>query len=373
VSIGAETLASRFRLAAREFAETAPLYERLSYVLADRPDLCRPLLAAPPRQQRALLFFAAVSQILRTTAPDHPLAQWFLVLGGERSADEGDPGAALTDLIAKHADEITQLCRTRNTQTNEARRAALIRPAIGLAARRFGKPLALVELGTSAGLLLVPDRYAYHYFSLATGRDQVYDDGFTLDCEVRSGWPEPAAEPFRVASRAGIDLAPIRPDDEDRVNWLRSCVWPEHVDRVARLDAALELVKAEQPRLIAGDFITEMPRVLSSVDENATPFVFTSHALAYLGSQDRARLLREWHDFGSSRDLVVVVNENPVVGLHMFAPEATVESDLRTPVVAVIWQNGRASVEVLAEGGPHGNYLHYQPQEYAYEPPMLAS
>jgi hypothetical protein len=373
VSAGAETLARRFRLAAREFAETAPLYERLSYVLADRPDLCRPLLAAPPQQQRALLFFAAVSQILRTVDPDHPLAQWFPVLGGHRDADDGDPGAALEDLVTVHSDEITRLCRTRNTQTNEARRAALIRPALGIAARRFGKPLALIELGASAGLLLVPDRYAYHYFNLRTGRDEVYDDGFQIDCEARAGWPTPAAEPFEVGTRVGIDLAPIRPDDTDGVNWLRSCVWPEHVDRVARLDAALDLVRAEQPKLIAGDFTHELPRVLSSVEPGSTPFVFTSHALAYLGSADRTQLLRLWHDFGSTRDLVVVVNENPVVGLHMFAPQARVESDLRTPIVAVIWQGGQASVKVLAEGGPHGNYLHYQPQEYAFEPPLLGA
>src|SRR5690348_4119627 len=70
----------------------------------------------------------------------------------------------LAELMRAHGAELARLCATRTTQTNEAGRAALLRPAFGRAAAlATGRAVALVELGTSAGLLLIPDRYGYRY------------------------------------------------------------------------------------------------------------------------------------------------------------------------------------------------------------------
>ena len=358
-----------FHAVAREFAGESALYERLSGIVADRPDLGEPLLAAPRGQRRALLLFASIQQILRVTDPGHPLAAWYPSLGGTRSAQDQTLPDVLIDLVTKHRDSITTMCATRTTQTNEVRRAALLRPAFGFAAESLGAPLALVELGTSAGLLLVPDRYSYHYYNAS--RSETYGTGYQVDCEVRAGWPDPAATPVVIGSRVGIDLSPIRPADTDGVNWLRSCIWPEHVDRVARLDAALEIVATEAPPMITGNFVDALPAVLRTVDDDFVPCVYSSHALAYLRSTERASLLQLWDSVGRTRDLVVIVNENPVVGTRAFAPEARFDDDLATPVTAIIWRRGRPSVTVLALGGPHGNYLAYEPREYSYDPPLL--
>jgi hypothetical protein len=358
-----------FHAVAREFAGESALYERLSSVLADRPGLGEPLLAAPRGQRRALLLFASIQHVLRTTGSGHPLGQWYPSLGGTRSAADPDLADAVTDLLSTHRVEITEACRTRTTQTNEVRRAALLRPAFGFATARMNAPLALIELGTSAGLLLVPDRYAYRYYN--GHRSQTYGVGFEVDCEVRGGWPDSAAQPVNVGSRVGIDLTPIRPGDDDGVNWLRSCIWPEHVDRVARLDAALGVVAAAAPPMIAGNFIDELPAVLDAVDPALVPCVFTSHALAYLRSTERTTLLRQWDAVGRTRDLVVIVNENPIVGAHAFAPDARIEDDLKTPITVVTWHRGYPTVTVLGHGGPHGNYLISDPHEYAYDPPLL--
>ena len=97
------------------------------------------------------------------------------------------------------------------TQTNEAARAAVLRPAFGRAAELIdGQPMALVEIGTSAGLLLVPDRYRYRYHD--GSRAEIFRRrGLTIDCEIRGdGWPTPAGTPLAIASRTGIDLNPIR-------------------------------------------------------------------------------------------------------------------------------------------------------------------
>src|SRR5215475_2533139 len=152
------------RIAETEFAPESPLYERLALAIADRPDLGVPLLAAPPQQRRPLLYFAAVAHVLRTIDPLHPLAEWYPVLGGDRPATDGDPVAALADFVDTHRDSIERLCATKITQTNEVRRAALLRPAFGRAAEIIAEiaatngsdgtgEMALIELGTSAGLL----------------------------------------------------------------------------------------------------------------------------------------------------------------------------------------------------------------------------
>lgn len=114
---------------------SSPRYERLALLLADQPGLAEPLLAARPLHRRAILLFAAVQYPLRTTAPDHPLATYFPTLGGYRTPDAGLE-KDLTNLMRGYGEQVRDLCATRTTQTNEPRRAALLRPGFGLVARR---------------------------------------------------------------------------------------------------------------------------------------------------------------------------------------------------------------------------------------------
>jgi hypothetical protein len=88
------------------------------------------LHAAPRNQRRAILSFAAVQYLLRTTARGHPLSTYLPVLGGVRPADDALP-AALTDLATTYRSEFAEVGATRTTQTNEPRRDALLRPASG--------------------------------------------------------------------------------------------------------------------------------------------------------------------------------------------------------------------------------------------------
>jgi hypothetical protein len=135
--------------AEREFRGSSPRYERLALLLADQPGLAEPLLAARPLHRRAILLFAAVQYLLRTAAPDHPLAAYCPTLGGYRTPDEGLE-KNFTNFMRGYGEQLRDLCATRTTQTNEARRAALLRPGFGLVARlAAGRPLTLVERGTS--------------------------------------------------------------------------------------------------------------------------------------------------------------------------------------------------------------------------------
>jgi hypothetical protein len=367
-----ESLVRMFHAFAMEFHGESPVYERLAQTCAATPSLGDPLLAAPRRQRRALLLFGAVQYLLRGAAAGHPLTAYFPVLGGDREPDDKLP-LAFADLVTKYSAALTRLCASRTTQTNEARRSALFRPAFVTAAA--GRPIGLVELGTSAGLLLIPDRYGYRYHDAARSVTVGAAPALALECEARGPqWPEPAlADLPPIASRIGIDLQPIDATDPDAASWLRCLIWPEQVERLARLDAALAEVALARPRLIAGDMLDRLPTALSEVDSGVLPVVFASHAVTYLPRDDQIRLVQTLGRLGAERDLAIVLNEAPRCGIQLFSVDAPDDEPAGpagpvSTLTLVAWRAGVASVTSLARTGPHGAWIAWNPTPLPYDP-----
>ncbi len=365
-----DLLVRMFRqFADHEFRGESPLYQRLASLCADDLRLADPLRAAPPRQRRALLLFAGVQYLLRTVEPEHALAGYFPTLGGTATAEDALAGT-FGGFVATHHDRLAAICANRRTQTNEARRSALLRPALALAAG--DRPLGLIELGTSAGLLLLPDRYAYRYGETdPVGRTDA-PTHLVMRCEVRGGqWPDPAMGPTpAVASRTGIDLSPVDPGDPDAVDWLRSCVWPEHVGRLARLDAALAEARSVRPRLVTGDMVSSLPAAVSDVDSHAVPVVFASHAITYLPGALQRELVAVLAGIGAERDLVLILNEAATSGIQLVSADApaAAEAQAVSTLTLVRWRAGTPNVTALAHTAPHGAWLSWHPREYPYQP-----
>ena len=160
-------------------------------------------------------------------------------------APEG-PWAGFRDWYLEHSDGVAAEAAHRMTQTNEPRRCASLMPALSL----IPGPLALLEVGASAGLCLYPDRYSYRYSNGSSVDPLDGPSSVLLECVTSGDVPVPGTMPT-VAWRAGIDLHPLSVLNADDMRWLETLVWPEQDDRRARLRAAIELAQQDPPLLLS--------------------------------------------------------------------------------------------------------------------------
>jgi hypothetical protein len=165
---------------------------------------------------------------------------------------------------------------SHRTQTNEPARCAVLLPVLA----RLPGPLALIEVGASAGLCLLPDRYGYHYDGHAS-----FGPEPRFPCRVSDTTPVPKGAPT-IVWRAGIDLNPLDVRDDDDMAWLQTLVWPDQPDRLARLRSAIAIARADPPRIVAGDLLSSLPALAAEAPPDATLVVFHTAVLAYIADPD---------------------------------------------------------------------------------------
>jgi hypothetical protein len=361
----------------REVRESSPLYTALTqYVsedLAAGGCFVEVLGRAPHRQRIPNLLLASVHRVL-FDHPDEELAEYYASLGGSRP-----PDAHLTKVfarfVAEYRTEIDPLLATGETQTNEVLRGAQLLPAFSWVQATTRRPLGLIEIGPSAGLLLHADRYDYRYeFSDGTvlsGGEASAEGVPALHCPIHgSCTPEQlrpfVTKPLRVSSRVGLDLNPLSPTDPEAVAWLRALVWPEHAERRERLTAALEHAARRPVRLRKGDAVRILADAVESVADNAIPCVFVSNSLPHWSPEGREELVRLVRELGARRDLVFIIKEAHRIGLGLFSakpdPGVPEGKDVHEVLGAVVYLGGRERLFRLGSAGMHGAWLDWAPR-----------
>jgi hypothetical protein len=213
--------------------------------------------------------------------------------------------------------------------------------------------VALVEVGASAGLCLLLDRYHYELGSTRIGD---VNSPVRIPCTVSDRVPIPRGVPA-VTWRRGLDAHPVDVRDDDAVRWLLACVWPDHPERRHRLEAAIGVARREPPVVTAGDLVDDLPRLLAEVPDDVDLVVFHSAVLTYV-SLDRRTLFVEVLVRGSERrDIVWLSNEAAGVVPHEGAPSPRA-GDLRFHLRRTRFSTGRKrEEELLALAHPHGAEL----------------
>jgi len=354
-----QDLAGSFGHWGAQMLPTLPLYGRISSAAAEDAEVRDLLLEAPAEQRLPVLLFAVVHHLLLSGA-EHDLARWYPTVGGRVDAD-GDPYVDFRNFVLGRRAEVVELLATRSTQTNEIGRCAVLRPAWTVVAEEVRTPLGLVELGTSAGLNLLLDRWAYAY----SPDGPRYGDP-TRDVLVQAesrGATAPALKAMDLGSRLGIDRHPIAVKDEEAARWLLACVWPEQLTRFARLKAAIEIARTDPPPLVAGDIVEALPSIVAAVPEDQHLAVQNSWVLNYLAPEARQRLVATLDKIGSARNLSWVSIESPdfVPDLN-FPPRPDGADDAggdASVAVLTTWRDGHKAVRRMADCHPHGTWLHW--------------
>ena len=192
---------------------------------------------------------------------------------------------ALREVLEAHAERV-RVHLAEQVQTNEVRRCCALLGGFLAIARRFPAPLRLLEIGASAGLNQCFEQYRYE---LGPQRFGPADAPLTLACEWRGAALDLRGE-LVVASRAGCDVAPIDLANPAARLRLESFLWPDQLERLARLRAACDCA------LRAGVRIERMPagawleRELSAPVRGRTSVLFHSVMWTYVPEAERNRI-----------------------------------------------------------------------------------
>lgn len=369
-----------------DFADTAvrhlPLYRRLCEGAAADPEVADRLLIAPQPEQRVPnLLLAAVHDVL--LAGDHDpeaaaLAQWYRsVTDTPRRLGRGadDPWPHFRALALEH-EGVAERLRTRTTQTNEVGRCATLLPAL-MDVAADGRHLGLVEVGASAGLNLLLDRYGYSYAPASqpvaphdgerAGEIKVAPDSpLVLHCTLRGPHRPPLAGPMpTIASRVGLDRSPVDVGDPAQARWLVACQWPDQPDRVHRARTAIALSHGRRPRIVTGDAVDDVAGVLEGVAESVFPVVMSTWVLYYLSPERQQAFITALDDVGAHRDVSLVFAEQPAVVPGLAAAGALpprpdgAPDGTATALVRLDWRDGRRTGIRLGDQHPHGTWLEW--------------
>lgn len=284
-----------YRRAAVELAQTSELQVDWARGVADDPDVVALIDELPREHRQPSLVFSVARWLGAPAAPWGQLRPW---------------------LVAEWP-RIAAVARERRTQTNEVGRCAPLLVAL----ERIPGPLALIELGASAGLCLGVDRYAYRF-----------DDGPLLGegspvlaCVTTGEGRAPRRIP-EIVWRRGVDLTPLSLHDAGDLSWLEALLPADRPERLERLRAAVGRLAGDPPEVVAGDALESLPALAAVAPAGATLVVASLGTLVYLSPGDRELLVERCAELGARLVTLEAVAALPRVaarlrGLH--APEPT--------------------------------------------------
>ena len=272
------------RFAEEEAAGSSPFYETVATTVAGSLEILEKLSTLPPLKRQPNLLFAATRHV---------------------AGDMTDAGA-FVDVLLQRFEEIAEVMRARRTQTNEPARCATLMPLLAA----IEGPLALIEVGASAGLCLFPDLYGYDWGRGALPPPSaVVSVAPTFECRASPNTPLPDRHP-EIVWRKGLDLNPLNLKDPSDVAWLKTLVWPEHADRRHALDQAIHIARHNPPDIVTGDLMGDLDAVIDSAPKDASLVVFHSAVLAYV--KDRS-LRQAFAEKMCASELIWISNEGASV------------------------------------------------------------
>ncbi|MHA2028458.1 MAG: DUF2332 domain-containing protein [Candidatus Kariarchaeaceae archaeon] len=291
-----------------EFGEVAlndeeMLYKSICEIVVDSEYLLKITDNVPLGQPFSNILLGGVHFLL-LKGVKHELSNYYATTNppkGIKSVDD-NLKEIFIDFVKQHEEQIVEICKTKKVQTNEIGRCSFILPSLNYLNSLTDKPLILVEIGASGGLLLNYNKYGLRY----SDQKQIAGDPNSivqLECEVIGTKVPPVLDLPDIKIKVGIDLYPIRCSNSDEALWLQSLVWPKNTQRFISLRNALEICKTDQSsyKLIQGDGFRDIERYLENYNDSGSILcIYHSFAINQISQEEQQQYYHKLKSYTSS-------------------------------------------------------------------------
>ncbi len=232
-------------------------------------------------------------------------------------------------------------------QTNEAGRSASFMAGLLWLSGKLGPRFELNELGASAGINTMMERYAYDLGGVRAGP---HDSPMQIIPEWRG--PPPPDHPVEIIAIRGCDQAPIDLSDPDAALRVKSYVWPEIQPRLDRMDAAIALAARQAPDVVRADAADWVDQRLAAPQDTGVTRVF-HHSIVwqYIPADRRDRIAAAIAAAGAE-----AIDERPLAWMMLETNRETFRHELRIRH----WSGaGDSGWQLLGQAQAHGSWVEW--------------
>lgn len=333
-----EDISKRFvDFSKRECSGISALYAALAMEVSSDKEmlvLCQYARAGQPIPN---LFFGAVHYLL-LKGINHPLGKFYPSVVNQ-PANAMDAYPVFKEFCLSYKNEIEYLLKKKYVQTNEVKRCSYLYPVFSYIYENTNQPLALIEIGTSAGFQLLWDHYAYSY-----GNGEWYGNSesrLRMEVDIKGDkFPRMLKHSPEVGKRIGFDLNVVNLHNQEEKLWLKSLIWPEHAERVVMFDQATEYVLDNKLTLIEGNGLDLIARSIEDIPSGYAICIYHTHVANQMTIEEKKKLLRTVELIGATRDVYHIYNNIQDDKLHLD-----------------YYENGKGHFATIAETDSHGRYF----------------
>lgn len=269
---------------------------------------------------------------------DDDLAATYPAYGGD-----GPEWALVKNVLQRHKAFLLEWLKSP-PQTNEVGRSGVLWPGFMAISSLVKRPLSLLEVGASAGLNLNLDRFGYTLAGRAAGRKSS-----TVHLSPEWRGDAPIFHEVEVVDRAACDIRPIDVRRDEDALRLRAYLWPDQHERMARLDAAISILRDSPINIAREDAVAWLEKRLAEPSRGVCMVIYSTIAWQYLSEEARGRGATLIASHGAMAD-----EETPLAWLRL-------EPDGETPGAGIrldLWPGDRTFH--LGRADFHGRWVDWQ-------------
>lgn len=338
---------SFLRFAQMEARGKSALYESWCLQLIEDEQLLNLVANIPVHQPKPNLFFASVQFLSNKKA-----SRLFRFFQETPNIDFEASFVQLKSFCQEFEQELIELFQTKLVQTNEVNRASYLYPLFSLIYEEANKPLTLIEIGTSAGLLLNVDQYCYEVKQQSqTITYGAVGSPLTIQA-LNTGIALPKLIRPIVKNRIGIDLNCLDLQNEQDLNWLQALIWPEQRGRLEKLQLATNVQKHSKLQLFSGNFVELLPEILNGPTVNGTQIIiFHTHVANQFSQTLKDELIHILQQASIEQPIYHVYNNMDDADIHM----------------DFIWKRKGTCIKRLSKYDSHGTMFEWNEDTYEIE------